>query len=867
LTEVAALAGVTWQAVISVVEVFRRPRRRFLTPSLDKKLERDDVIDISHESLIRQWQRLRAWAEDERWAAGYYRRLEEAAVSWDKGEGSLWRALDLERALDWQTKVREIYISSSQFENWVRRYGEQLDGEQLDLAMEFLKASKKAQEEEKRQEENQRRQEEIQRQKLKRVREQMWWAISAAVFTTIFAGWGFWERNQALSAKSQLEQLEQARTTDLFDSQRTHAALIAQQEDYAAAKQLLNKTFGLDPDVDASHRYARDLLARFNDLMGGTPQQDYKGAKAALYATAISPDGLTLAVAGENGTVVLFDAKTGQLVQRLQGHTANVKTVLFHPQGKWLATAGDDKQIIRWSFPKGEKLKAWTAPDKVWTLAMNPDGTRLASGGEDKNISVWEAETGQLLNTFTGHEGEIAGLAFNLTGELLASASFDKTARVWQVNTGQVVSVLSGHTDKVQNLTFSSDGQLLATGSNDKTLRLWQVKSGQTERVFNGHKNTIYGLTFTPDGRYLISSSADNTLRIWETGSGVTVRILQGHTATVTGVTLHGQQLFSASNDGTAKRWDTTLPYQVSLDLPSEPASTAIAPDGSRVAVGFADGSLRLYSLPLGEGKAIWEQSKVHQRDIQRLAFSADGTLLASASLDTTVKLWQVKEGQLLQTLSGHKQGVSAAAFSPTRTTLVTVSYDGQLGVFKVGSPAPQFYPAYEGPPEEINAVTFDATGQKLLTTSDHTVRLWNFENEIPKLGQTYPKTDEDLLWATLSPDGQRYVTGGRKFVAQVYATANSQLQYSLVGHEESILRAAFSPDNQQLATISGDATVRFWDLTNGSELFTLRLPTNSGKPEPLWDFDFRCTPTGCWLVVPLTRGKLVVYELGKIYP
>jgi WD40 repeat protein len=78
--------------------------------------------------------------------------------------------------------------------------------------------------------------------------------------------------------------------------------------------------------------------------------------------------------------------------------------------------------------------------------------------------------------------------------------------------------------------------------------------------------------------------------------------------------------------------------------------------------------------------------------------------------------------------------------------------------------------------------------------------------------------------------------------------------------------RVAFSPDGGQVATVSADATVRFWDLTTGTALFTLRLPTNSGYPEPLWDFDFRCTGPDCWIAVPLTRGKLVLYHLTGIY-
>jgi WD40 repeat protein len=699
------------------------------------------------------------------------------------------------------------------------------------------------------------------------------------LFATILAFWGWTERNRAIDSKKEAvkaqqatEQAKQERTKSLFDSHLTHASLLARSEDYAAAKKVLAESRKLDSEIIAPRRHARNLLAGFTEIMGGAANKVYEGAGATLFDVAVSPDGKLLATAGENGTLVLFDVESGQLVKRLEGHdkTEAIWAVVFHPQGKWLASAGEDRRIILWSLPEGEKLLEWQAPSKVLALAVSPDGNLLASGGGlDKYAILWDPKNGKELRRFRGYSllfgYGINDVAFNSTGELLAGALGNGTAMIWNVQTGKKVHSLTGHSGGVFGITFNSYNRLFATSSEDKRIRLWDVDMDTKYKlhVLRGHKNIINDLSFVANDHYLVSASSDQTLRVWDTKTGITTGVLQGHNAAVSGISSHKGQIFSASHDGTVRRWDMDFPHQQVVDLPFKPFSTSIAPDGNSVAVGFYDGALRLYSLP--DTQLLWEYGEAHTNKVTRLTFNAEGNLLASAGIDNTAKLWQVQEKKLQeqQTFTGHYSAVHAVAFSPDSKILATASYDGQIGLFTVGTEEKQFIErAHDG---KVESVAFDSSGTRLLSSGneDRATRLWNLNTNPPTLLQEFPKAQNRLLWASLSPDNKWVASVGRDHLVHIYATQDGQEQYRLVGHEQAIYRAIFSPDSQQVATVSSDATVRLWDLSNGSELFSLRLPAYGSKT--LYDFDFRCLPNKhCWIAVPLTRGKLVLYDLGE---
>jgi WD40 repeat protein/energy-coupling factor transporter ATP-binding protein EcfA2 len=867
IQEIAKRAEVTWEKVSIVIERFRDERHRFLLPPLEENLCDTSDIDITHESLIRQWPQLKNWADEEGNNADIYKRLEDASRHFPR-EASLWRGPELKTAID----LRKSFSSDEQFKNWAKRYGRR-EGQYFKQAFGFLESSWKLQRHEeklqRRREKTERWKEELRirsEEKLKHKRAVANVAATAAVVFFVLMLWAILEQIEIYYLKNQ-------RTEQLFASRRVHAALAAQTQEYAQATQILNHTEELASEItDPPLIHSRNLLASLLRITSGKPENTLGSVNTILLDLAVSSDGTLVVATGENGTVARFDVKNKSLLGYCQGHQGNVKSVVFEPDGKWFATAGADKQIILWTVD-GEQKQSWSTDTAVESLAISQDG--LIAVAEQQKITLWEVETGTLRILKESIESEISGLAFSPTEpHLLATASGDGTAQLWQIDSGhgQLQYTLKGHTDKVQGVAFSPNGQLLATSSNDKTIRLWQVATGESMgNPLRGHTNKVYGLDFLSNER-LVSSSEDSTLRIWDVNSGITLRVLSGHSGPSVAVTHQQDWLLSAGHDGSVYRWQTTLPYQYLIDLSVELSAVALSLDNQKVAVGTADGTLTIYSVPAA--KVLMKQPAAHKDDILRLNFSPTGQQLASASSDNTAKIWTVEQSSLqLNTTITHQATVNDVIFTPNGQQVITASYDGQVGITHLSTNTTDWHKLHGG--KDINAVALDQTGERLMTASDQELRIWSLADlsaNNPMLLYTLPQNS--VIWGSLSKDAKYVASMGRDSMVKVYQPYQIEApKYVLSGHTNTIYRGIFSPDNQQLITGSADGTLRFWDLWPREEfkdnelLFTLSLPAKPRPPEPFYDFDFHCTGSGsCWIAVPLTNGRLMLYDLGIIY-
>ncbi|UVK55357.1 TIR domain-containing protein [Mesorhizobium sp. AR02] len=572
---------------------------------------------------------------------------------------------------------------------------------------------------------------------------------------------------------------------------------------------------------------------------------------------------------------ITSSALQSQLESQLVGHTSNLNSAEFSPDGRFVVTAGDQTARI-WLSSNGKQIAVLSGhTDRVRSASFNPTATRILTASDDGTVRIWDGITGhQFMALIAGKGFPVHSAHFSKDGSRVVTAA-GKTARVWDANTGALVSEFSSHEDEVWNAEFSPDGRRVVTSCAsmallmDFNVRVWDVETGKLVSSVS-NRSTTNSVTFSPDGSKVLTASADEAARIWDANTGVLVAELLGHSGPVRTALFSpdGTRVVTASSDGTARLWDVKggPALMVFRGHAGAVLKAKFAYGGEVVATASEDGTARVWSVASGSSVA---DLVGHTGMVTDVSFNADGSSVVTASDDATARIWRSRPVTLAAVMPGHEDGARSATFSPDGTRALTIAGDNtvrlwnaQTGVLLiaikgVAGPRKSFasfnfdgslfiYGSPDGTARVVsvaggkNILTIEARersataanvpvtsavfgpndNQILTTSADGVARIWQGETGallLELLHETGPIVD-----AGFSPDGSRIVTISSDNTAACWDAADGKLIALFRGHTDIIRSAVFSPDGTRVATASVDGTARIWDARSGNVLFVL---------------------------------------------
>jgi WD40 repeat protein len=413
-------------------------------------------------------------------------------------------------------------------------------------------------------------------------------------------------------------------------------------------------------------------------------------------------------------------------------------------------SASSDNAVRTWNLERKDEeqdsVRLAGHAGTVGAIAVSHDANWLLSGSTDHTARVWDhaaTRPGGASKVARGHTGPVLSVAVTAAGRIV-TGSADGTARLWDPSGGRVetVAVLAGHQGRVKSVAVSPDGSLAATGGEDGIVRLWDLLRpdlGAAPQLLQGHRGEINHVEFGPAGTggpVVVSIGADRTARVWTPGGASgRVHVLQ-HPDEVNAMALdpQGRWLLTGSISRVTL-WDLRAadPAKAARAFPGHEVdvlTVAIDPHARWAASSSADPLVMLWNLEAGgEGTRL----RRHQEPVDALAFSPDGTRLATGSRDQTIRLWDLSSPDPDRdsiTLTGHAQRIGTLAFTPDGQWLLSASYDGIVRAWDIRNTDEQAIidSALDlaGHGQLISDLAVASDGRFVVTASyDDSARLW----------------------------------------------------------------------------------------------------------------------------------------------
>ncbi len=554
-----------------------------------------------------------------------------------------------------------------------------------------------------------------------------------------------------------------------------------------------------------------------------------------INSASFSPDGKYFATASDDKTAKIWETRTGKLAANLLGHTKGVNSVKFSPDGKYVISASWDGTAKAWETITGKLVWSLSGQkdERVWAALFSPDGKYIVTTSGEM-AKVWEAVTGKFIGNLIGHSNKIISVSFSPDGKYVATASWDETAKIWDIDTGRMVSDLIGHADDVRSAMFSPDGKYVVTASEDNAAKIWNTATGKLMWDLTGHTEDIMSATFSPNGKYVVTSSWDETAKIWETVTGKLLWDLKGHTNWVHSAAFspNGKYIATTSSDNTAKIWETATGKWIwnLTGHTSSVHSAVFSPDGNYIITTSSDKTAKIWEM-----LPIPTSITSANLEVKSISFSdknGNNNNVLDANEKTTIDFVVFNTGK------GSAYNLIAEAKALHIVNGIKYPNQYQIGHLAGGESIVVSIPVSATTNVESGVSEFEVQikegngfNSKPIQISFHVQKLITTQvAREAKLIRTIKPIERYSYESSFSSDKKYFVTLSDDNIIKIWETVTDKLIWNLTGHSGLIHSVEFSPEGKYIVSSDKDKSVKIWETSTGKLVGV--MTSNGYKPE-----------------------------------
>ncbi len=635
------------EELIHVIDIFRQPSRSFLTPRIEVGITDKTVIDLSHESLIRLWNRLNGWVDEEAASVRMYLKLAETSSMYQHGKNGLLRPPDLQLAINWRDQEKPTL-------KWARRYDPAFE-----RAMVYLRTSEKEYLDE------EERKLKLQKSKIKRFR-----IISVLFGGATIVALGFMlsaliqkvsadrqkkiaETKQLIAEKEKMRADSSTTAAILRLKQTESGAFMARKDAEEALKQkeiFRTQLYYARSEADS----VRKTIQTFDKRISEASEQKDAATRLRMRSVGKILSLKSLQLNGQKDLqallayqAYLFNKNNGgyendadifnglyNVVKQYgdgfkvyEGHQNEIKSIAFAPRENEFYTSGNEGKILKWTIngDSDDFTEIYSGEKMIQVLAVHPEGSWLAAGEGNSSIQMIPLKTGGVQHKLVAHTSRINSLNFTTDGNYLYSASLDGRVLKWDLYERKCTNVTLAEMS-IYAADISSGEEYIAGISSQGNVIVWKPENIQERFIIQTERRNITAIRFKPGESILALGNADGYVELWDVSSKERISAVRAHNGKVNDIRFNEvlNQMATAGNDqcirifNIADAKDLSEPPLVFADNGGAVVSIRFSNDGQQIVSGTISVRQNLVSRPVNSSYMVSDICSLIPRNLTK---------------------------------------------------------------------------------------------------------------------------------------------------------------------------------------------------------------------------------------------------------